>query len=144
MTNKTAKNHVFIDWTISTSNITDNSHKRWQVLCINNNRYYISFDRLQRPLSHSFAIFISMWKTVSYPLHSVQVCMIYNAQPEVRITTPKWSSSGWFKVTASCCPKCHTYSEDYLAKKAGMTSSCYRSLPDQWGHLHCQYLVCDP
>lgn len=155
MTNKTITIHVFIDWTISTNNI-NNSPKRRQVFCINNNTYWISFDRLQRSLSHSFEIFIPMWKTnlkhgkslafPVFPFHLFSlflVCMIYDAQQEVRVTTPEWNPSGWFRVCACSCPACLSSSEPHPAKAAGQTSFCYRTLPDQWEYLLCQYWVYD-
>lgn len=156
MNNKTVTIHVFLDWTISTNNITDNSLKRWQVFCINNNTYCISFDRLQRLLSHSFEIFIPMWKTnlehtkslafsvfqsLLFPLFLVS--MICNAQREVRVRASEWNSSGWFRVSACCCPACHSSSEPHPAKNVGPTSFLCGSLPDQWEHLCCQYWVYD-
>lgn len=89
----------------------DNSPKRWQIFCINNNTYCISFDRLQRSLSHSFEIFTPMWKTnlkhrksLAFPVFQTYlfplflVGMICNAQQEVRVRTPEWNSNGWFSL----------------------------------------------
>lgn len=148
MTNKTVTIHTFIDWAISTDNITDSSVKRWHLLHQEQHLLYFFWWTTKVLWSLIWNIHTHVenkpkpWKPASFlvfqshlfPLFSGMVC---KGQQEVRVRAPEWNSCGWFRVSNCCSSECNSSLEPHPAKKVGLTPFCCRSLPDQWEHPCC-------